>query len=353
MRGVQNAIKSRVPSAGTHDSPRANVVGGFTLVELLVVISIIGLLAAMLLPAVQAAREAARGSSCVNNLRNIGAAVQMYHDQHSAFPPGGISPGPCCAEFNYTSWTIQILPFLEQKSAYDEYAQNEANEAPINSKLRERFMPSYSCPSDLARTSLSIPASGYAHEKKLAYMPGSYRGVGGKSDGTTGWWDLVPPPGLSGPAYEKLPRRWRGVLHVVDARMAPERIASVRDGLSNTLMVGESTTRPSKRFPVGAGGGSFNPVGRRTYWAYTYGSYNRSDVVPQSRTLIADYDRCTSLGGIGEFDPCSRAWGSLHNGVLNFALCDGSVHSFSLSVDMHIFSDAASIAGREYAPLPN
>jgi prepilin-type N-terminal cleavage/methylation domain-containing protein len=347
------------PPIGTQEAAMRRVKNtaatGFTLVELLVVIAIIGTLVAMLLPAVQAAREAARRSSCTNNLRQIASAVQMYHDAHSAFPPGGISPGPCCSVENYTSWMIQILPFLEQRTLYDQYAQGEANESRVNQPVVTQFVAAYSCPSDIQRSTPSVPDTGVAMVKsqKLRYMPGSYRGVGGKSDGLNGWWDLVPPGDLRGLryAYEKLPRRWRGVFHVVDDKLHPERGAAVRDGLSNTLMVGESTTRPSKRFVAASSDDVFNPLGRRTFWAYTYGSYNRSDVVPQSRTLLGDYDRCTSLGGVGEFDPCSRAWGSFHGDVLNFVLCDGSVHSFSLSVDMHIFSDAASIAGREYAPL--
>jgi len=75
-----------------------------------------------------------------------------------------------------------------------------------------------------------MPYSGPGN--KLNYMPGSYRGVGGRSDGTTGFWD-------NNPRHKPLSRRWRGVFHVVDAQLRPERIASVRDGLSNTIMVGE------------------------------------------------------------------------------------------------------------------
>jgi prepilin-type N-terminal cleavage/methylation domain-containing protein len=318
---------------------------GFTLVELLVVIAIIGTLMALLLPAVQMARESARRTSCVSNLRQIGAAVQMYHDQHNSFPPGGVSPGPCCAVESYTSWTIQILPFLEQKALYDQYVQDEHNESPVNRAVREYFVSVYSCSSDMMRSTPSLPASGPGADRKLAYMPGAYRGVGGKSDGETGFWD-------NNPAHKKLPRRWRGVFHVVDGTLGCEKISGVRDGLSNTLLVGESMTRPTTRIPAGVSADVFNPMGRRTFWAYTYGSYNRSDAVPQSRTLLGDVDRCTRLGGQGDFAPCHRAWGSFHTDVLNFVRCDGSVHSFPVTLDVHIFADAATIAGREYAPLP-
>jgi hypothetical protein len=184
------------------------------------------------------------------------------------------------------------------------------------------------------------PDSGPGHDMNISYMPGSYRGMGGRSDGVSGWWD-------NNPRHLKLPKRWRGVFHVVDAYLGPETFSAVRDGLSNTLMVGEYSTRPSKAIGVGSGG-----MTRRTFWAYTYGSYNRSDAVPESRTLLADYDRCTSLGGQGDIEPCNRAWGSFHPDVINFVLCDGSVQTSSITVDMNRFVEMATIAGRDNTTLP-
>jgi prepilin-type N-terminal cleavage/methylation domain-containing protein len=319
---------------------RGAAASGFTLVELLVVIAIIGLLMALLLPAVQLARETARRASCTNNLRQIGAAIHMYHDAHQGFPPGGVSPGPCCSVESYTTWTIQILPFLEQRAIYDLYSQLETNESMANKGVRNTFVPVYSCPSDVYRNVAVIPASGPAKEMRLTYMAGSYRGVGGRNDGTPrAGWD-------NNPGYTLLPRRWRGVFHVNDARLNPETFGNVTDGLSNTIMVGEYCTSPSKAITVS------NGMSRRTFWAYTYGSYNRSDAVAESRTLIGDYDRCTSLGGIGGFETCNRSWGSLHTDTVNFLICDGSVQPFSLTMDMRIFADSATIAGKEFAPLP-
>ena len=101
---------------------------GFTLVELLVVIAIIGVLVALLLPAVQSAREAARRSACQNNLKQIGLALHNYHDTFLYFPPGGITLGGCCATPSYTSWSISILPFLEQTPLADKYVYNNFNE---------------------------------------------------------------------------------------------------------------------------------------------------------------------------------------------------------------------------------
>src|SRR4051794_24918 len=87
----------------------------FSLIELLVVIAIIGVLVAVLLPAVQMAREASRRSSCANNLKQIGAAITAYHDIYKCFPPGGITMGKCCSTPSFSSWSISILPQLEQQ----------------------------------------------------------------------------------------------------------------------------------------------------------------------------------------------------------------------------------------------
>jgi hypothetical protein len=170
-------------------------------------------------------------------------------------------------------------------------------------------------------------------------MPGSYRGVGGRSAGASGCWDGTCNP----PTGRRPPHNWRGVFHVVDGTLSPEASGSITDGLSNTLMVGEYCTKAS-RTKIG--------LGRRTLWAYTHGSYNRSDVVPQSRTLLSDYDRCASTRGIGDFEPCTRAWGSFHPGVVGFLLCDGSIKHVPLTVDMQCLAATATIAGKEFAPLP-
>ena len=87
---------------------------GFTLVELLVVIAIIGILVALLLPAIQAAREAARRAQCVNNLKQIGIALQNYHDTHKELPAGNYS---CC----WGTWQMAILPFIEEQQLGDMY----------------------------------------------------------------------------------------------------------------------------------------------------------------------------------------------------------------------------------------
>jgi prepilin-type N-terminal cleavage/methylation domain-containing protein/prepilin-type processing-associated H-X9-DG protein len=126
---------------------------GFTLVELLVVIAIIGILVVMLLPAVQAAREAARRIQCVNNLKQIGLALQNYHDAQGVFPPawGWYGPDPSNSH-NTWAWSVQILPFAEGSDLYDRFDlsvlyYDYTAGAPQNYDLVRTFMPLYQCPS--------------------------------------------------------------------------------------------------------------------------------------------------------------------------------------------------------------
>ena len=92
----------------------------FTLVELLVVITIIGILIALLLPAVQAAREAARRMQCANNLKQVGVALLNYEHACGTFPPGGLTLPSSCGH----SWWVRILPYVEQENIFDQFEQN-------------------------------------------------------------------------------------------------------------------------------------------------------------------------------------------------------------------------------------
>src|SRR5690606_18181536 len=132
------AVRSRTPYQG------------FTLVELLVVIAIIGILVALLLPAVQAAREAARRMSCGNNLKQLGLALQNYHDTYKVFPPAHIpfntayptTPRNETSADNYgPSWMVLILPFMEQQPLHSKIdwsqSMSHANNAPVRSVFIE------------------------------------------------------------------------------------------------------------------------------------------------------------------------------------------------------------------------
>jgi prepilin-type N-terminal cleavage/methylation domain-containing protein/prepilin-type processing-associated H-X9-DG protein len=297
----------------------------FTLIELLVVIAIIGILIALLLPAVQKVREAAGRLSCSNNLKQIGLALHNYHDVNGTFPPGGVTDGPCCSTPSGAAWTIYILPFLELDALYRQYRFDKFNEDVENAPVRITFVKVYVCPSDRDTNILGKPESGPGSD--LDYMPGSYRGVSGRSTGLD-WFD---DPDSS----RNLPSEWRGVLHKASTRYGihPENMAAITDGSSNTLMVGEYTT--------------LTHLSRRTFWAYTYTSYNQSSVTRQTRIFQTDYDHCVNQGGAGDENPCKRGWGSFHPNGANFVLCDGSVHFLQQNIDIVLFGSLATIAGAE------
>ena len=312
----------------------------FTLVELLVVIAIIGILIALLLPAVQAAREAARRMSCSNNLKQIALAVHNYQAATRSFPPGNIikQAGVCTGGTSFesddgTCWSISILPYLEQEALFDNYDFGSYNESEPNQLVRETSVPAYVCPSDHAAGKLAVPARGPAAEYlgNVPYMPGSYRGVSGRSDGYRY---------LDSGEITTYPDAWRGPIHTVGVYgFSTESVDTITDGTTNTLLVGESTTKTNRGF--------------RTFWAYSYSFYTMSAATTdQPRIFHADYDRCLDEGGDGREKPCQRGWGSFHSGGVNFALCDGSVRFLSDTIDMQLFAELSTVTGGEVANVP-
>ena len=298
---------------------------GFTLVELLVVIAIIGILVALLLPAVQAAREASRRASCSNNLKQISLGLHNYHDVYNIFPPGAVTPGPCCGTPSAGTWTLFLLPFIEQQTLADRYNFNLWNDSSpgrggVNDFVTTQFVKTYICPSDINTRGLERPESGNGSNKQ--YAPGSYRAVSGASNGM--WW-------MDSNETSALVQQNRGVLYTHSGshngrtqeihNFKGTGFQDITDGTSNTLLVGEYHTKTINR--------------RRTFWAYSYTSYNQSSVVAgQPRQLIPDYTRCVNIGGINTSNPCKRGWGSLHPGSLQFALADASVRNISTTVNM-------------------
>ena len=316
----------------------------FTLVELLVVIAIVGVLLALLLPAIQAVREAARRAQCTGNLKHLGLAIQSHHSATGALPagnytktlgvcPGRPAPGVEAPSEDRENWLISLLPYLEQPALYEAYVFREPNESPQNRQVRESFVSTYVCPSDIAADTLTVPAMGPASADALnaPYMPGSYRAVAGRSDGYVF---------LDSGEFNEFPRSWRGAIHTIGVLgFRRERLRDILDGTSQTLLVGESTTRTSPEY--------------RTLWAYSYAFYSLSSVTPQERTLCGDYDRCTSTGGNGYSRPCRRGWGSPHRGLINFAFCDGSVRFLPASIDLELLAGLATIDGGEVVAAPD
>jgi prepilin-type N-terminal cleavage/methylation domain-containing protein len=309
----------------------------FTLIELLVVIAIIAILIGLLLPAVQKVREAAARMQCSNNLKQMALACHNYHDTSGNFPPGSVS-GPCCGSLSYMTWTVAILPYIEQDNLFKQYNQTLPNEDASNAFVRTQIVKTYLCPSDQRTSSTDAPESGPG--SGLQYAPGSYRAMSGRGYGPSGqsWW--FDDPG----SMTSLPAGWRGAMHSTlpkagSATFTPqiqENFASITDGTSNTVIISEWATRTNNR--------------RRTFWAYAYTSYNQSSAVLQSRTLLPDYTQCVALGS--DSNPCKRAWGSFHTNGMNAALGDGSIRFIPQSIDINIWGEMATIGNGEVARLP-
>ena len=217
---------------------------GFTLVELLVVIAIIGVLVSLLLPAVQAAREAARRTQCTNNLRQVGLALHTYHDTFRVFPPayltvpGGSpnmgSPNPESGDAG-PGWTalMLVLPQIEQSSLYHSFDMNRPSWSPNNAPAAKQLVRTYICPS----------SSHHSKTYEVVDEEGDARAVFARSNyvahaGREGVWDL-PNADLS--------RFADGTFY----RNSRTRMAEVSDGLSNTIFFGEQSGTRSDATWVG------------------------------------------------------------------------------------------------------
>ncbi|WP_425614264.1 DUF1559 domain-containing protein [Anatilimnocola sp. NA78] len=211
----------------------------FTLVELLVVIAIIGVLVALLLPAVQSAREAARRTQCSNNLKQIGLALHNFHDAQNHLPPGGIGKtdplSQTAAHLKYGvspndvhSWVIFVLPYMEQKNIYDQYKFNVDFKHPNNTAARETVIKSLICPST-PRTlhSQQVNYSGFGTVKVGLTDYGVNNAISAALLGA----GLIDAQTAASP---------QGVMRVNEF----QRLADITDGTSNTFWIAENAGRP-------------------------------------------------------------------------------------------------------------
>ncbi len=281
---------------------------GFTLVELLVVIAIIGVLVALLLPAVQAAREAARRAQCTNNLKQIGIALHNYHDTLRTLPSGWIMKAGDEAEWG---WPAFILPFAEQQPLYDklgvqrrrlwDVVRNTTDRALLQTKLKI-----HRCPSDITPALSPAGTSGLACHRhfQCSGCDINFQLATNNYMGNSGYFD---PSGIAGHNLDALRT---GVFHANSSY----NFRDITDGLSQTFAVGERDFRCR----AGVWAGSRNPPGPDMWGSY----FIRGRVSVKVNDPRQPPTNCSTTS-------CTEGFGSLHPGGAMFLFCDGSVHYVS------------------------
>lgn len=304
---------------------------GFTLVELLVVITIIGILVALLLPAVQAAREAARRLQCTNNLKQIALAMHGYHEGNATLPYGSGGVGGIGASAASGGvWTTMILPFIEMQGLYNRIDFNKhVQELPA--EVVKTVIPAYICPTDAGgspvlsdRFAVHNPATAMGLWYGASMGPTHFDQCPFSADQTPsqgnptcqGWsfgtWD--------GGGYPK------GSFGGMFARYKTcVNFAQVKDGLSNTIMLGEILPREC--------------------WFFSAFSVN-FNVVPTNIPINLPESLAANLWYPG------YGFKSRHPGGANFALGDGSVTFLNETIDFELFNALGTRAGAEAVQLP-
>lgn len=316
---------------------------GFTLVELLVVIAIIGVLVALLLPAVQAAREAARRSQCSNNLKQIGLAMHNYADVHKAFPPAAMTVG----QHSATAFVF-MMPFIEQAPLYDQLSaigfggqtnywlgSTAANSALVREILNGVQVPAYRCPSS--------PMDRFRGVGGSNQMVASYVLIAGsvnhRTTDRTGWTGSGNPWCSAGGLF-------------------PGSVAygfqDMIDGSSNTMIVSEqsnwiarntgnfrtafSTSGPwmgikNRRLP--RGDGTWSETG-----THATGPSNQ-DMRSYAFTTLRESPNPNTLAAFQSNNACNTPLSSAHPGGVQMLLGDGSVRFISDTINLETYFNLA------------
>lgn len=348
---------------------------GFTLVELLVVISIIAVLMSLILPAVQQARGAARRTQCMNNMRNVGIAVLAnaakrkdkipgYGHFIPVLPVGIDNPTPSqigCQPLGGVNWVVECLAELDRTDLFDRWDFQALPEDPNNTALGQTYMQVLVCPDD--ESAVEIPGglsyvinSGYA-ERDLFYAYSALIAAGETpTQNTVHQYDVIPTdwdedgeaPGLPFPFRDRQDEkitRDTGVswLHV-QARNYSQSLTSIYDGLSNTFLLAENIN-------AGSSGTWSDPAPPNCTFVY---GIEPSEVTGAN---FADPPRPEGVDGLPnvmrEFGEETPFPSSNHLGVVNFVMCDGSVRGISENIDRQAYLQLMTPAGSKIRSEPN
>ncbi|MCX7425490.1 MAG: DUF1559 domain-containing protein [Planctomycetia bacterium] len=313
---------------------------GFTLVELLVVIAIIGILIALLLPAVQAAREAARRMHCANNLKQLGIAIHTYNTANGRFPPAGLdylwceagTPSPI--SLNANSW-VMLLPYLDQQPLFDQYDVNSCashakwngHGGPLvgnavtsgNAAVVATRLSAFTCPSETGQPyCYNHPAYYIADGCSLTGAKTSYDFSG---DGTY-------PYGRTCHAWERQTPATRRMF----GENSTTRVADVSDGLSNTAAITETC------FTV--------RNGECPAWGYRAHVFQGMDLGLNGVNKWADFyhpEAGVPFGSLGDWS----SPGSMHPGGCHVVSGDGAVHFLDQTADTIVLEAISTMAGHE------
>ncbi len=301
--------------------PVENPPQGFTLVEILVVIAIISILIGLLLPAVQAAREAARRTQCATNLRQIGIALNVYHDVCGSLPPGrfliydrrftGPYP-PCTSPAVEKSVLIFLLPCMEQLSLYNAINNDVTIFGVENTTAHAVSVATYACPSDPSSGLPSLLPAGSLYPYAPDLTGGEYRMVFTSYSACYGsfYVDAIPRPTNGCRVSSLLAAQADGAFN----DLSPIRFASITDGLSNTLFLTEKATSVFRLLD------SVQPsLADERGW---YVSNNWGDTLLTTFYPPNMYKKVSLLTG----DAITRSASSQHPGGLNVLMGDASVH---------------------------
>ncbi len=271
---------------------------GFTLVELLVAIAIIGVLTALLMPAVQSARSSARRMICQNQLRQMGLALHTYHDSHGCFPPGSFVMGPSFPIQSGWGWGAMILPSIEQGPLYAQIHFGQGTAVGSNLAVIGTPISFWRCPSDFGLESI----------------------------------EGIP---VSHPPFELASGNYCGSEGILD-NMSHVRIAQITDGTSKTLMLGERMVQP----------GTNGSLPFTSAWCGQVAFQDGYEYRSVPHLMPSPFH---PLNGSATDPQC---FSSRHQGGANFVLGDGSTRFLNDSINLQVFVALGTANGGEVVSLP-